>query len=218
MKSQSMLRVGEVYSGMVLEHLFPDCFESLECLDKPDLQSKQMNLGIEVTSCVSSDEMKASACLADLRCSDENKRRRIQSHVETALPAPNTVFYNNLPNGGRIPSIESGGGSAAWSRLVQCHAKKLSTLNQGGYTKFDRYFLFIYSGLDTEFDDSSVVLEQLMNQSKQFNMHYEQVFVCAPTLLFLFDIDKQSVEKIPFDQKENESLMLKARRYCQMKS
>lgn len=50
----------EAFASYVLKRVFPGKFDSLINADKPDLQSLQLDIGIEVTTAESSREKEAS--------------------------------------------------------------------------------------------------------------------------------------------------------------
>lgn len=60
-KNHTKLDYWECYAKVVLEHIFPNEFKNIEIKDKPDLQMKNGEYGIEVTRAEFKEQLEAES-------------------------------------------------------------------------------------------------------------------------------------------------------------
>ena len=90
--SNDIVNVSQEYRVLaILRYLFPDKYEQMKKREKPDLQDEINHIGIEVTSAVQENDMKANRAFAELdKTSNKNRKNNIKKISESGYEIHNT--------------------------------------------------------------------------------------------------------------------------------
>lgn len=120
----------ECYAKVILETLLKDKFKNLEIKDRPDLQSEEINVGVECTISIYSKYQESEYLYTQLT---NNKIKNIEKCKERIEEL-----------GGKITAytmMQSGNNSI--DNILNAVKKKLKKLNDGNYKIFKNNYLLI---------------------------------------------------------------------------
>lgn len=99
------IRCEECFSKLLIESVFPGEFGNLKFGERPDLQNDELNIGIEVTTAISQDEMNISGAFSDIISgtarNPEGSKKKIQKfggHYDEIGIVSFPVKYRELNN------------------------------------------------------------------------------------------------------------------------
>lgn len=178
------LRCEECYAKLVLESVFPERFSQLTIADKPDLQNRTANIGIEVTTAISKSEKEKDHLFSQLihNKGTPDQRKRSKGRIKQL--------------GG---DYDDRGFMLSWiglrelSGIYSTFEKKLNKLNSGGYIQFRKQFVFI---TDTNMIMSNE-LKEVHSELYRIQAHYSKKFDSAFLYLYggqLIEFDMNSGE------------------------
>ncbi|WP_010241328.1 hypothetical protein [Clostridium arbusti] len=158
----------ECYAKVVLEELYPKEFLNLEITDKPDLETKNGEYGIEVTNARDKDQMNAENLYSRI---SYNKVRNVTRALEKIKKCGCKLEGGILS--GKV-------GTDSFDLILSAFNKKLKKLNRKGYRYFKRNCLFIFS--DIYADDKMITKAVKDMQQSQINTgkNFYKVFVWLP--------------------------------------
>lgn len=173
----------EYYAKVVLEELFPRDFVDLDIKDKPDLQSKDGNIGIEVTI-ASNQNVKSERLYVDILYDRVRDKDNTLKEIQKCGC-----------------SLESGilvgkSGTDSFSEIYVSFKKKLTCLNKGLYQCFQQNNLFIFSPI---FADDKMLADAVLHMQKEllsFERCFHKVFVLVPGHCYCLDLTKGCYENI----------------------
>lgn len=172
----------ECYAKIVLEEFYPEQFINLKIKDKPDLQSKDDNFGVEVTIAIDRMELQAENLYSDItynRVRDKvNSLKRIEKY---GYKIRNGILYGK----GSINSFDL---------IFKAFNNKLNKLNDKGYKPFNKNFLFIFSYIcasDEMIKDAIIYMQnKQLDKQRQFN----KVFLLVPGYLYCLNLYEGNYE------------------------
>lgn len=181
----TQLDLWECYAKVVLEELFPVEFAELEMADKPDLQDRVHNVGIEVSRAEHQEFMEAESLYSNLSYSEDKiVRERLVKRINEILE----------PFGGKYEDgiLFYGRSSDNFSLINQAIRKKCEKINKGEYIKFTKYYLFIFGYVFTT--DNMLKCELDYLTKGRVVDFYQKVYVLLPSGLCYFDLVKSTSE------------------------
>lgn len=162
------LRWEECYAKLVLESAFPERFSQLTIADKPDLQNRTANIGIEVTTAISKNEKE-------------------KDHLFSLLVNNKGTSYQRNRSKDRIKQL--GGeyddkgimlsriGFRELNGVYSAFEGKLTKLNSGGYIPFEKQFIFITDTNMIKTNELKEVHSELNKRQEQFSKKFDLVFL-----------------------------------------
>lgn len=138
-------RYMEEWARHTLHHICAFSMDELECKDKPDIQSKAGNVGIEVVRDVYADELERQRFAETIwgKAYDDVDKGKVQRFERGG-------GFITVKDGD-IQEIAYGEKPSNPSHLIKTIEKKVELLNQGGYKVFEAYGLYVF--VDTTFID-----------------------------------------------------------------
>ena len=166
----------ECLAKLVLESAFPNRYNNLQVIDKPDLQG---NVGIEVTQADSAKDLEIESNMVKASyCENEEEKKRYMERM-SQLGVPYTEPVQIWP--GYIPSFDE---------TRKATIRKVNRLKQGGYKYFPTYELFIITNMWFN--------EKVVNDATDFFFSqngaegYETVYVLSQgNFLHVFEIESK---------------------------
>ncbi len=197
LSSHTKLRYDECYAKIVLQNIFPEQFCDLKLKDKPDLQSEEKSIGIEVTMEKEQKTKEAERLyLQLLSCTDPSKRQRILGRIEQC----------GAKLEGGILRTQGKDNFDLINEAVQEKNKKL----QGEYALFQEYHLFIFSSI---YADDSMLQDELAHlQSIHVENFWKKIYILVPGELYCFTFEKATYEKFAITSNAQNQYALQARR------
>ena len=97
-----LVKVSQEYRVLAtLRYLFPGEYEQMERIEKPDLQDNINHFGIEVTSAVQKDDMKANRAFAEIdKNSSDSQRNAVKKIAESGYDINNTNGIMSISRSG----------------------------------------------------------------------------------------------------------------------
>ncbi len=173
----------ERYAKLTLERILGSKYSSLENKDRPDLQSEEMSLGIEVTRALEPDRTNANQLLKELAGMQikEEHRADMQKIVDCG-------YGYGLPGLNYIGYIEQEYWSLA-QPLQRILASKIEKVAKGFYGNFNEFGLYVFCRdlLDINQVEQAVTYTLLLqdNLDLRFNTLYlsqtDTLYVCRLT-------------------------------------
>lgn len=185
------LNYDECYAKIILESFFPDEYQDLQISDRPDLRTKDGNIGIEVTSAIPQKEQEALALASEIPYIDKEKQKGRIDYLKKKgykytkygmLHPPRSYAWTGLGN----PDIEI----TFCKDFFSAVAKKLDKLNSGKYELMARYDLFVISEIYIEEWMPEILLEKLISYSSK-RLNYSSIYLLALNGIFMFDTATQ---------------------------
>lgn len=180
--SHTKLSYDECYAKFVLEYCYPERYGTLSVLDKPDLQNRSLDIGVEVTASVSKNFKAAESIGCKLPCLSKDQFEKnckkledlhVEHHAQVLIHPPEPVYFG--------PTIE----------MVET---KFEKLNSGHYQQLSTYDLFVWVNL---FLDDAKTRHELLDKfvsmcDKECN--YSFIFIYAIDTLYAFDLCNKQVK------------------------
>ena len=179
----------ECYAKVVLEEIYPEEFKNLEIKDKPDLQMKYCNLGVEVTNSVDKDQLKAEGLYTDIAY---NRIRNMTKAV-----AEIKKCGCKLDNGILIGKTSS----SSFKLILESFDKKLEKLNSGNYKYFDKNYLFVFSDIHTNDRMIMEAIQEMLQRQGNMKRQFDKVFVLVPGYCYSLNLHLSTYEKHRIDSK-----------------
>lgn len=199
----------EYYAKKTLEKYFFDKYGNLDIIDKPDLQNKELKIGIEVTNAISADAKK----LADLHVSEY---RNEESRKKAIIKILGEKYLNNFKKHldwerkyypdlyipefdlEHMPLIQNNS-----FELIQNSIKnKLEKLNYKGYDIFEENNIFIFSHILACDEMLDSALQDIKDIQSNYKIKFNNVYVLVPSHLYLFDMSQMKYSTINISSEE----------------
>ena len=180
-----------------LEYLFPDVFMDLELCDRPDLQSKDGEIGIEVTSTIRNEQQQIIQLATDI----VYDRARSKEKSKELIASKGGKFTDYGLFGPQFDNEKN------YDSVLQSIKNKLELLNQGGYKQFQKYHLAIESELFIEDMNHkntpfAVMLYIKENIYRNYHSVFQSIYLFNPFTLYLLDFEKNTAQVISLDTHE----------------
>ena len=168
-KSKKKKRWLEWYAKYVLESVFPNRFYQLDDDERPDLQSLTLNVGIEVTSAVSSIVRENDGLFSRLTFQNPTPKNR-----ERSLNRIRSMGGKYYDEGYMI----NWAGERDIKEVYSAFEDKLTKLNNGTYTIFAKQYVFIAENdlITYDYDIKEIYLE-LKKRQEGSTIRFDSVFL-----------------------------------------
>lgn len=165
----------ECYAKIVLEELYPEEFIDLELKDKPDLQMKNGQRGIEVVISEDERELEAENLYSKMGYNTIRNKAKAIEKIEK---------LGSSYNGG----ILSRSSKNSFDFIFRSFNNKINKLNEGGYVNFK--WNYLYTSASIIADDK--MLKEAIQEMKQIQVNKEKkfskVFILVPGWLYCLDL------------------------------
>jgi len=171
----------ECYAKIVLEEMFPETFHGLVISDKPDLQNKQLNIGVEVTSSEEPEQRKTEMLYAKLPEQDRKGTERIEKQIEKCGA--------KIDGGFLIYSFKRDNSDQKrdyFKQIYEVLEKKMKKF--GGYETFIKQYLFIFSDICATPVMRNDALIKMHNICSSANQIIEGIFIYVPGAIYVFNL------------------------------
>lgn len=203
MNNQS--RVYEYFAKLVLEEYFCDKIVPLQVKDKPDLQSENQELGIEVVCAI--DDMENEATYLKIvtgEIKDEEKLNKTKEELarkgmyicEEGFAVSQADCYGTKVEGTPL------------SGIVNAVEKKVKKLNDG-YAYFEKYGLFIYTKMWIDYFNQDDLFNCICKIDQGLKK-YSDIYIIALSRIYLFDMVKNTMVGLELPCELHNELMRKA--------
>lgn len=165
LSSNTIYKWEECFAKLMLEYVLPTEFYDLAISDKPDLQSVTLNLGIEVTTAVMKEDLELDKLYTDLEYNLVRNKEKVYKKI--------SYLGGNISGGILMHPVRY----RDLSHIKKCICNKLEKLNNDGYKRFNRNYLFI--------TDQNLILEQecidLLKEYKiiqnQYKIKFKKIYI-----------------------------------------
>lgn len=172
----------ECYSKIVLEELYPNEFNNLEIVDKPDLQSIDGIYGVEVTVAIDKDQLKAESLYTDI------SYKRIRN-VEKA--SEEIVKCGCKLEGGILSGKP---GTDSFDLILEAFDNKLDKLNGNNYRFFKQNYLFIFSNIYADKKMKMNAIRDMQQRQLSKVRQFYKVYVLVPGCCYILNLEAGSYE------------------------
>ena len=192
----------ECYAKVVLEELYPKEFVNLQLKDKPDLQMKDGEYGVEVTNSVDEKQLNSEGLYTKiLNNTARNKKGALEEIKRCGCKLDGGILSGK-------PGTDSFG-------LVLSHFDdKLNKLNKD-YICFKRNCLFIFS--DIHADDKMIMeaLQKMQQRQIKKERQFNEAFVLVPGYCYRLNLDIGSYERYPIESNLQVAQAIKAHEFVE---
>lgn len=186
----------ECYAKIILENTFPKQFDNLKVKDKPDLQSKEKNIGIEVTIAEKQDSLEAEQLYLQLPYTESPKRRRKIERIEQcgAKYEHGILLTSGIDN---------------FDLVNEAVKRKIEKLQSAEYASLKEYHLFVFSSI---YADNSMLQDEIAYlQNVQIGKYFKKMYVSVPEELYCFNFEKTTYERFAIDSNVQFQYAIQAR-------
>ncbi|MBL1229387.1 hypothetical protein IW492_09105 [Enterococcus sp. BWB1-3] len=175
----------------ILQTIFPEKYKQAKLLDKPDIQSLENNVGVEVTQSLKEGVLHTLG-ESSVPFQDEQKLlKRLKQEYGTDV----IKMTLRLPDG----TVKKVGISLAnWDslfNLIEAYDNKLKKLQNGSYTLYQENNLFIF----VFWEDESYIRGLLKHLTTIASpLYYNIVYVYSSPFLYVIDCDRKKMEKYKY--------------------
>lgn len=188
----------ECYAKIVLVNTFPKQFGDLKVKDKPDLQSEDKSIGIEVTIAEERDSIEAERLYLQLSDTESSKRQRKIERIEQcgAKYEHGMLLTSGIDN---------------FDLVNEAVKRKVEKLQSAGYASLKEYHPFVFSSIYA--DDSMLQDELAFLQNIQVEKYFKKIYVSGSGELYCFNFEKTTYERFAIDSNVQSQYAIQA---CQM--
>ena len=179
----------ECLAKIILETLFGDEFKNLEVdCERPDLQSEDMSVGVEVTISENTKQKEAESLYSKV----EYGLARNTQYAIKKIKKLGAKYEDGILIG--IPDSDS------FDRILKSFKHKLENMNKDGFSIFKKNYLLIHSSIyaTSEMIDNAIITmcEMQENENHQFN----KVYIVVPRFIYICDLIHKSSHVINIEE------------------
>lgn len=185
----------ECYAKIVLEELYPEEFQNLLILDKPDLQSIDGLVGIEVTNAIDKNKMEAEKLYSEISCNSAKNPQKALKRIEKCGYKLEYGILSYSKKGILDYKLSEN----SFCSIIKSFDKKLTKLNGGQYKYFKNNHLFVFSYI---FCDDEMIKDAILEmQKKQSNMKikFYKVYLLIPGRCYSIDLYTGNYKEYPIN-------------------
>lgn len=189
----------ECLAKVILEDRMKDEYDCLLLRDKPDLHDIVMDIGVEVTCCISQKRQElVSYWTKAARAKTQEKKDACTNRIKQL----GAEYSDNIPFWRCLYKYEPKVNDTLDSFFHSVEVKVFK-LNKNDYADFCRYELFVHSEI-LEID--SFVLRGALNKviglNAGANKKYSRIYLLGMNSLYIFDLDKKNYTVINYTSAE----------------
>lgn len=186
----------ECFAKIILENTFPKQFGDLKVKDKPDLQSEDNSIGIEVTIAEERDSIEAERLYLQLSDTESSNTQRIIERIEQC-----GAKYEH----GILLTF----GNDNFNLVNEAVNRKTNKRQNAGYAPFQEYHLFVFSNICA--NDIMLQKELAFLQNIQVENYFKKIYVSGSGELYCFNFEKTTYERFAIDSNVQSQYAIQAR-------
>lgn len=166
----------ECLAKVILSKYIDRKYDKLEMKDKPDLQSKELDVGVEVTVSISQNSLELERLASDISYNKNVDKQYAMERIKQ-LNGKYEDRFGILVHPSRTHSL---------TPILTALENKLKKINKAGYSKFNEMYLYIR-------DDNLILkqeLETLYNEIQKvqnnYNEQFDKIFIYIPSHIILY--------------------------------
>lgn len=172
----------ERYAQLTLETILGDRFAGLVNMDRPDLQSKDGRLGIEVTRAMEPNKKNANQLLKELAGMEikEEQRSDLQSIVESG-------YAYGLPGLDYTGTVENDYWALALP-LKRILKSKIEKVAKGFYGNFDHFELYVFCRDLLDMSQVEAALSYTLELQDNLDLRFETLYLSQTDTLYVCNL------------------------------
>ncbi|MBQ3175933.1 MAG: hypothetical protein IJB58_08165 [Bacteroidales bacterium] len=172
----------ERYAQLTLETILGDRFAGLVNMDRPDLQSKDGRLGIEVTRAMEPNKKNANQLLKELAGMEikEEQRNDLQSIVESG-------YAYGLPGLDYTGAVENDYWALALP-LKRILKSKIEKVAKGFYGNFDHFELYVFCRDLLDMSQVEAALSYTLELQDNLDLRFETLYLSQTDTLYVCNL------------------------------
>lgn len=184
----------ERYAKISLENLLGEKYASLINSDRPDLQSPDGSIGIEVTRAIRENKNVAHALINEIA-----GKPITDVESEDFRDIRKNGYAYGLDNEGWVGSLEYNYWALAhpMRRII---SSKVGKVTNGFYGDFEEFGLYIFTKEDIDDADVSNAIDQISELQYGKRQHYHKLFISQIKSLYCCDLTTQTYQNITIDK------------------
>ncbi len=184
----------ERYAKISLETLFGGQYASLVNADRPDLQSPDGSIGIEVTRAIRENKNVAHALINEIA-----GKPITDVESEDFRDIRRNGYAYGLDNEGWVGSLEYNYWALAhpMRRII---SSKVGKVTSGFYGEFAEFGLYIFTQEEIGDVDITNAIDQIVELQYGKRLHYSKLFVSQIQSMYICDLQTQHYQNIVIDK------------------
>lgn len=172
----------ERYAQLTLETILGDRFAGLVNMDRPDLQSKDGRLGIEVTRAMEPNKKNANQLLKELAGMEikEEQRSDLQSIVESG-------YAYGLPGLDYTGAVENDYWALALP-LKRILKSKIEKVAKGFYGNFDHFELYVFCRDLLDMSQVEAALSYTLELQDNLDLRFDTLYLSQTDTLYVCNL------------------------------
>ena len=172
----------ERYAQLTLETILGDRFAGLVNMDRPDLQSKDGKLGIEVTRAMEPNKKNANQLLKELAGMEikEEQRNDLQSIVESG-------YAYGLPGLDYTGAVENDYWALALP-LKRILKSKIEKVAKGFYGNFDHFELYVFCRALLDMSQVEAALSYTLELQDNLDLRFDTLYLSQTDTLYVCNL------------------------------
>lgn len=197
----------ECLAKIALERIFPEEFSGLLIVDRPDLQNKEMDIGIEVTRAINSDQETVDNLYNKIKIGQVRDSNGVEKCISDIYKRNGMNYLNEYYK--RFPKEKFGfhhgiPGSDNLNRVLDAWYNKLKNLNSDGFKRFCRNYLFVYSDISIIVTMLDQAISKMKSDQVGFDSVFDKVYIYVPECIYILDLENCiskniNIKNIQFD-------------------
>lgn len=167
--------------------MFPNEFENLEILDKPDLQDDKNGIGVEVTIARNKVQEENESLYAKIESGQVRNRDKAIEKINNSYK-PYAMYVDGILVG--IPDNDD------FERIFKSFSEKIKKLNDDGYKKYMENYLFVYSDILANQQMLNQAISEMNNIQTKHKIRFQKVFVCVPQYIYILNLESKKGESM----------------------
>ena len=189
----------ECYAKIVLEEVIDKNYKKLEMKDKPDLQNDDLDVGIECTISIPSNQLEAENLFSELM---ENKSRN-PSKTKKRIKDKGGNIQNDLLCQRRDVNI---------SNIKEVVVKKLKKLNGCNYRIFKNNYLLIRDDIIILENQVKDLQNEIQFEQNKYEKRFSKIYILLCKKIIELDMINNTNREICFDNNEQFLMSIEARK------
>ena len=177
----------ECLAKLILEKMFPNEFENLEILHKPDLQDDKNGIGVEVTIARNKVQEENESLYAKIESGQVRNRDKAIEKINNSYK-PYAMYVDGILVG--IPDNDD------FERIFKSFSEKIKKLNDDGYKKYMENYLFVYSDILANQQMLNQAISEMNNIQTKHKIRFQKVFVCVPQYIYILNLESKKGESM----------------------
>lgn len=202
--SSELVKKSQEYRVLaVLRYLFPGKYEQMKQGDKPDLQDSINHIGIEVTSAVQADDMKANRVLAEF---DDASSEKLPKDLDKII----NCGYNINIIYGKMSIIRSGTADSEKTCLQNAIIKKCKKADKYKEDYARISLAVLLPEIPTSYAENHII-DWIKEIHSVIKTSFDLIYVISNRFCIICDIKNDYMDKKCLENADNQSLCKIAR-------